>query len=243
MQINLQHSKVATDNLMKLIQQEHTDIVFVQEPYLYQNNTVGIRRTHRIYTPNEEKYRTAIIIANDNINPVFIKQLSDRDTAVTEIRYKSIRTLAASMHLDINEDIDKKTAKIDKILRFSKGIGILIAMDRNCKSTKWHDNCTNPRVKTLDEYLTSRNLHIMNKESEQTTFQSRRGRSNIDLTIVNNQLLKKFNDWKISEDESCSDHNIIKVKIVHENNHAPQHNHTGTRYIIKEQYARNSINP
>jgi hypothetical protein len=36
MQINLQHSKAATDNLMKLIQQEHTDIVFVQEPYLYQ---------------------------------------------------------------------------------------------------------------------------------------------------------------------------------------------------------------
>jgi len=75
----------------------------------------------------------------------------------------------------------------------------------------------------------------MNKESEPTTFQSRRGRSNIDLTIVNNQLLKNF-DWEISEDESFSDH-IIKFKIGHENNHA-QHNHTGTRYIIKEQNYR-----
>jgi hypothetical protein len=139
------------------------------------------------------------------------------------------------MYHDINKDIDKKTAKIDEILRFSKGIGILIAMDSNCRSMAWHDNHTNPRGKTLEEYLTSRNLHIMNEESEQTTFQSRRGKSNIDLTIVNNQLLKNFNDWEISEDESCSDHNIIKFKIGHENNHAPQHNHTGTRYIIKEQ--------
>jgi hypothetical protein len=165
MQINLQHSKVATANLMKLVQQEHTDIVFVQEPYLYQNNTVGITRTHRIYAPNE-KYRTTVIIANNNIDAVFMKQLSDRDTAVIEIRYKSIRALAGSMYLDINEDIDKKTAKIDEILRFSKGIGILNAMDSNCRSTAWHYNDTNPRGKTLEEYLTSRNLHIMNEESK-----------------------------------------------------------------------------
>ena len=74
----------------------------------------------------------------------------------------------------------------------------------------------------------------MNEENEQTTFQSRRGRSNIDLTIVNNRLLKNFNDWEISEDESCSDHNIIKFQIGHETNYAPQHNHSGTRYIVKK---------
>jgi len=33
MQINLEHSRVATGNLMKLIKQGHTDIVIVQEPY------------------------------------------------------------------------------------------------------------------------------------------------------------------------------------------------------------------
>ena len=59
----------------------------------------------------------------------------------------------------------------------------------------------------------------MNEESEQTTFQSRRGRSNIDLTIVKNRLLKNFNDWEISEDESCSDRTIIKLQIGHETNH------------------------
>jgi hypothetical protein len=50
----------------------------------------------------------------------------------------------------------------------------------------------------------------MNEESELTTFQSRRGSSNIDLTIVNNQLLNALKNWEISEEESCFDHNVIK---------------------------------
>ena len=235
MQINLQHSRMATDNLMKLIQQDHTDIVFVQEPYLYQNKTAGITRTHRTYTAHEEKNRTAIIIANKNIDAVLIKQLSDRDTVVIEMRYKSIGILAASIYCDINEDIDKNTSKIDEILRFNKSTGILIAMDSNSRSAVWHDRHTNSRGKTLEEYLISRDLHIKNEESEHNTFHSRRGSSNIDLTIVNNRQLKNFKDWEISEDESCSDHNIIKFQIGQEINHVLQHNHNGTRYIVKEE--------
>ena len=76
-----------------------------------------------------------------------------------------------------------------------------------------------------EEHLISRDLHKTNEESEQTTFQSSRPRSNIDLTIVNNRLLKNFNDREISEDESRSDHNIIKFQIGHQTNYATQHNH------------------
>jgi exonuclease III len=53
----------------------------------------------------------------------------------------------------------------------------------------------------------------MNEESEQTTFQNRRGSSNIDLIIVNNHLLNALKNWEISEEESCSDHNIIKFDL------------------------------
>jgi hypothetical protein len=75
----------------------------------------------------------------------------------------------------------------------------------------------------------------MNKESELTTFQSRRGSSNIDLTIINNRLLKTFNDWEISGDESCSNHNIIKFTIQHEINYEIQCKHNIHRYIVREQ--------
>jgi hypothetical protein len=37
-QINLKHSRVATNNLMQIIAQENTDMVMIQELYLYQNS-------------------------------------------------------------------------------------------------------------------------------------------------------------------------------------------------------------
>jgi Holliday junction resolvasome RuvABC ATP-dependent DNA helicase subunit len=74
-QLNLQHSRSATDNLMELTKQEHTDILFVQEPYLIQNKLVGITRSYRIYKTNEDKCRAAIVIANDSIDALLIKQL------------------------------------------------------------------------------------------------------------------------------------------------------------------------
>ena len=93
MQMNLQHSRTATDNLMKLTQQDLTDILLVQEPYLIQNKLVGITRSYRTYTSNGDKSRAAIIIANDNIDALLIKQLCDRDTMVIEVRYKIMQTL------------------------------------------------------------------------------------------------------------------------------------------------------
>jgi len=240
MQINLQHSTVATDNLMNLIKQDHTDIVFVQEPYLLQNKTTGITRTHRTYISTEDRSRVAIIITNENIEAVLINQLCDRDNVVLELKYKNIRIFVASMYLDINEETDTKTAKVDEIVQLSKGSSILIAMDSNARSKVWHDNQTNSRGKTLEEILTSRDLRIMNEESERTTFQSRRRSSNIDLTVINNRLLQNFHDWEISEDESCSDHNIIKFKLGHEIKQVTQRNHHGLRHIIQEKTTNDS---
>ena len=55
----------------------------------------------------------------------------------------------------------------------------------------------------------SKQLVIMNEESNYTTFRSR-GTSNIDLTVINDQLVRTVVDWEICEQESCSDHSIIR---------------------------------
>ena len=41
MQINLQHSRVATANLMQVTEEESIDILSIQEPYILQNNATG----------------------------------------------------------------------------------------------------------------------------------------------------------------------------------------------------------
>jgi hypothetical protein len=74
----------------------------------------------------------------------------------------------------------------------------------------------------------------MNEKSEQTTFQNNRGISNIDLTIVNNQLLHSLKNWEISIEESCSDHNIIKFEIGQDTNYHTEYNYNDLRYVVRD---------
>ena len=114
MQINLQHSRTATDSLMQAINRNITDIVFIQEPYIIKNKVAGISRDYRIFTSGEIKLRAAIL--NKQIDAILINQLADDDV---EIIYGNLRFYAASMYLDIEAD------KIDKIIMFTKGSGLL----------------------------------------------------------------------------------------------------------------------
>jgi len=83
-------------------------------------------------------------------------------------------------------------------------------MASNARSTSWHDTTTDKTEKYLEEYIISKQLHIMNEPSTNTTFANRIGKSNIDLTLITSNLLRRISDWEISEEESNSDHSIIK---------------------------------
>jgi len=89
MQINEQNTRLARDNLMNLIQQGSTDIVFVQEKYFLQNKIAGIQIASRTYISKEGMCRKTIIIAYDDIDQVLITELSGRLNIVLEQRYKS----------------------------------------------------------------------------------------------------------------------------------------------------------
>ena len=60
----------------------------------------------------------------------------------------------------------------------------------------------------MEEFLLKHQLYILNEESQQTTFRSPRGASNIDITVTNGRLLSR-----VTDQDSCSDHIIIKYVI------------------------------
>jgi hypothetical protein len=140
------------------------------------------------------------------------------------------------MYFDIQGQIESNLNKINEILKLTKGGKALIAADTNARSKTWHDHCTNARGKKLKEFLVATHLHIINEHSERNTFSNTRGVSNIDLTITNNNLLKHFLDWEISEEESLADHNYIKFKLStkkgYNNINADKFNNT--KFYIRE---------
>ena len=80
----------------------------------------------------------------------------------------------------------------------------------------------------------SKQLYIMNMESDYTTFRSRRGTSNIDLTVISDQLLRTVVDWEISEQESCSDHSIIRYAIGQSKGNRTELDFQEVRYTVQK---------
>jgi hypothetical protein len=99
------------------------------------------------------------------------------------------------------------------MLLHAKGAGVLIAADSNSRSVSWHDTLTNRRGRILEEFFVSKQIHTLNEESKYANFRNCCGANNIDITAISNQLLNTVVEWEISEQESCSDHNIIRYAI------------------------------
>ena len=79
------------------------------------------------------------------------------------------------MYLDITEKIDKDIKLIDGIVQLANTSGVLITMDSNSRSRTWHDKLTNGRGKKLEEFIISKQLFIINKESEMKSFKAAEG--------------------------------------------------------------------
>jgi hypothetical protein len=117
------------------------------------------------------------------------------------------------MYFDRQKPLEHNLTKVDAILLHAKRVGAIIAMDSNARSTTWQDTITSNRGKHLEEYIISKQLHIMNEPSAYSTFESRTGKSNIDLILVTSNVLRRISDWKISDEESNSVHSIINYDI------------------------------
>ena len=142
------------------------------------------------------------------------------------------------MYFDSNEDIKGDLQKMENMLHYTNGNSILILADTNARSKLWYDVINNERGKMLEEFITVNNLHIINENIGVPTFETRRGRSWIDLTLSNSQLLGNLTAWNIGDEESCSDHKLISFKIARGMQNQPYTFKT-TRYITcKEDYER-----
>jgi len=168
----MQHSRVATNNLMKIIEEDGTVVICIQEPYVIHNKIVGIPRKYKIFAIGEGRHRAAIVVTKNEIDSILTRQLSVEDTAVLDVVNNKAKIIIASMYFDINRQIEDNLNKIEELIQHAKGAGVIIAMVSNSRSTSWHDTLTNTRGRILEEFLISKHLHIMNEKSTLTNFRS-----------------------------------------------------------------------
>ena len=150
-QINLRHSKIATNNLQKIIDEERTDIMNTRTIHHWKQShgtttiirglRAGGRKETGSYNNKKQTY----------IDTILLNQLSDEDVVVVEIGMERVTLIIVSMYFDINRPIDIDLQKIQTILTHAKGVGIIFEIDSNARSTSWHGFLTNNRGKKLEE--------------------------------------------------------------------------------------------
>jgi hypothetical protein len=96
------------------------------------------------------------------------------------------------MYFDINRQIEYDLNKIKASMQHAKSTSTILAIDSNASSTTWHDHITNHRGRIFEEFLVIVQLHILNEDSNLTTYLSSRGFSNIDITVTNNSILRRM---------------------------------------------------
>ena len=198
---------------MKAVAEDETDIIFIQEPHTIQSKVVGISNKYKTFTSGRGRCRAAVVVTNNHIDTMLIQQVSDADMVAVEIIKGSIKLVAVSMYFDRENQIEQDLGKMELTMHHAKDTAVLFALDSNARSTLWHETLTNTRGRILEEFITNKQLYIMNKESSYTTSRNRLGSSNIDLTIISSQLLNSLSGWVISDQESISHHSIIKYAI------------------------------
>jgi hypothetical protein len=72
---------------------------------------------------------------------------------------------AASIYLDYNDSIGNNIKTIEKMVTFTKGAKLIIAIDSNSRSTTWYYVLTNSRGKALEKSFASYQLHLINEDS------------------------------------------------------------------------------
>ena len=142
--------------------------------------------------------------------------LGTRDLAVVvgPFRRGGGRAVLASAYLPYDSPAPPPSPELSRLVEWCerKGLPLLVGCDANAHHVTWGSTNCNPRGQVLLEFIARSKLVTMNRGSKPTFVTSRR-REVIDITLVNDNLAMDVLDWRVSDEESLSDHRFIRFKL------------------------------
>lgn len=215
LQANLQHAAGATAVLINTISQLSVNIALVQEPWVGSDGKlkgIGNFRGNVFSCPCELRPRTCIL-ATTGIDAMILPQFTTRDLVAIKIKGCRGEVILASGYFPYPEDAPPPE-EVKSLVEFcrNKGSALLLGCDANAHNQLWGSSDTNSRGESLFEFLLESNLIVLNRGS-QPTFRNSLRSEVIDLTIATKNLVHRVSKWRVSEEESLSDHMHIRFEL------------------------------
>ena len=224
-QINLQHAKAASANLIAdLNALNEPCLVFVQEPHLWRGQVKNLGAKNFDLITAGEKPRSALLCPRV-LGCTLVEEVSDNDFVCcilnTKIEEKP-NILIVSGYLDQNLTMEATVKKLQEIKDFANktNLPVILAVDANTHSNAWGGVCENEsgckgckRGPDLEEFLLVNDLSLCNVGKIPTFVTSRTKGTVIDLTICSNEIDDLITDWLVNEEDSFSDHKRIEFNL------------------------------
>lgn len=215
-QANLHHSKAATAVLLKRMDELKCFGAFLQEPWIGPNGDLRGLTSFRGFIfscPTSEKPRTAILLRS---SATLLQEFLSRDLVAVKVSLPNEGTvILASSYFANEENSSIPNDETKKLVAYcnSLKLPLVLSCDANAHHVLWGSTDVNQRGSALLEFLLLENLFVANQGSI-PTFVTEVREEVLDLTICNSTAIAKLSDWKVSREESLSDHRHILFKFA-----------------------------
>jgi hypothetical protein len=184
-QINLQTSKDSPSVLSDFIQSEDIDIAFIQEPYVIDHKICGFPlKLDIFYDKNCDLPKSAIILNNKSLKALEIKTFTTYSLNTVLIQLKDQNLCLFNVYCSPFADISNQLEDIQKAIDSLNPDQYIIVGDFNAHSQVWNNSYNDIRGVLVLDFISRNGLILLNDNSQISTYETIKGKSNIDLTLI-----------------------------------------------------------
>lgn len=218
LQVNLQHSKGASDVLNRTFTSKNLDFVLIQEPYVYRGlvSRLATPSGRLMYNKGTETPRAALLV-RPTVKCILLTQFLSRDMvaviAVVPTTGGKQEVVVASAYFPGDSE-EAPPIEVRSLIKYCEESNkqLILGCDANAHHLAWGSTDTNTRGENLYEFISSTNLDIVNRGNE-PTFVTRIRQEVLDITLASPLLSATLKNWYVSREASLSDHKHIRFDL------------------------------
>lgn len=211
LQINLNHTRAATVNAANFVKEKGFQLVFLQDPLVYNDRLPGFPNYWRSYS--SQNGQAWLVVTDHNLPITLLKKLHSSVFVRIET---SPPLIMGSQYVSPVADIIQAFDEWKFILQDNQfsACNFLLAGDFNARSPIWGYSYEDDRGNFVIETCISNDFSILNSADDPPTFNYLNRRGWPDLTFIKFRDPLRILDWRVREDFTGSDHNFISFSIT-----------------------------
>lgn len=231
-QLNCGRGMAAMLDLAQQMAESKYDVALLQEPCAYDGKILGLPAQCRIY--NSADFLSAIVVREPSIQVLHLPQHMGDIGVAAQLKGWFGEIIVVSIYCRFSQPIEPYLDLISTMIAGGRNVPLMVAMDANASSSLWHSKggslVSIGRGELLEDVIMGFDLMVLNKPSRHYSFSGPAGQSDVDVTLGNDALDRRFElDWRLEGALSVSDHNaiVIGIKAKRRTNerYIPQQNH------------------